>query len=362
MEDYIDFTRLANALNGLEIMSMEEFLATVALPGLLANPLPNNDIHLMRKPLWEYLESSCYVRQWSPGKTFISFNVTKSPAGKIVYGNISDMISDRYTKFAIGRQPIIYDEELDSHRAIYFPGHEENRLLTHFYSMIYFPDIKVHKMAKRFMRDRVRYLDEIFCGASKIVTILDKMSKLYSPSDVQVIGKPIDGPKYVAYHIRRGEFQQTHTRLDAALILNYTYHLIPDISNRILYISTDESNRTFFKPFFDTFKDVKFLSDFHNMANIDEMNPNHLGMVEQIICAAADIFIGTPLSTFTAYITRMRGYMNDSMMTYPVNRLGHYKKTYYFMKSHMYRLHEKPNLSLPFWVRDFIEPFEGINT
>jgi GDP-fucose protein O-fucosyltransferase len=356
MEDYIDFDRLTKSMNGLEIMSMEEFLSTVALPGYLLNPLPNNDIHLIKKPLWDYLESSCYVRQWSPGKTFISFNITRSLSGEVIFGNISDRSSDRYMKFAIGRQPVLYDAEMHSHRAIYFPGHEENRLLTHFYSMIYFPDINVHKMAKRFMRDRVRYLDAIFCGASKIVSILSKMSTSKIPNL-----SSLEPPRYVAYHIRRGEFQQTHTRLEAQQILDLTYHLIPNISSRVLYISTDESNRTFFKPFFDTFKDVKFLSDFHNMADIDQMNPNHLGMVEQVICSAADIFIGTPLSTFTAYITRMRGYMNDSMMTYPVDRTGHYKKTYYYMKSHMYRLHEKPNLSLPFWVRDFIEPFEGIN-
>jgi hypothetical protein len=31
-------------------------------------------------------------------------------------------------------------------------------------------------------------------------------------------------------------------------------------------------------------------------------------MVEQTVCANAHTFVGTPLSTFTGYITRMRGY------------------------------------------------------
>jgi hypothetical protein len=353
MGHYIDFDRLTTGGNGLEVISMQEFLETIASPGLLKNPLPENNTQLRQKKLWEYLESSCYVRQWSPGKTFISFNITRDPVtGQPVFGDISDTTTRRYQLFAINRKPVIYDEEFDSHRAIYFPGHDENRLLTHFYSMLYFPDLAVDRMSKRFMRDRVRYLDEIFCGASKVVDILAKISASSIANA---------GPRYVAYHIRRGEFQQKHTRLEAAVILNNTWHLIPDKRDRIVYIATDESDRSFFQPFFDNFKQVKFLSDFSALAAIDEMNPNHLGMVEQIICAAADIFIGTPLSTFTAYITRMRGYMNDSVTTLPIDRHGHYLKTYYFMKSHMHRLQDNPHLSLPFWVRDFVEPFEDIN-
>jgi hypothetical protein len=81
---------------GLEVIEMADFLATVAAPGLLSKvlgatlnlslahtyrahhlpahpwqPLPNNDTQLLKQPLWDYLEGACYVRPWSPGKTFI---------------------------------------------------------------------------------------------------------------------------------------------------------------------------------------------------------------------------------------------------------------------------------------------------
>lgn len=32
------------------------------------------------------------------------------------------------------------------------------------------------------------------------------------------------------------------------------------------------------------------------------------GMVEQLICASSNLFIGTRLSTFSSYVPRMRGY------------------------------------------------------
>lgn len=75
VEDYFDFDKL-RAGWGLQTMSMEEFLDTVAKPGLLKKPLPNNNTALIKQPLWDYLESACYVRQWSPGKLYIGFNIT----------------------------------------------------------------------------------------------------------------------------------------------------------------------------------------------------------------------------------------------------------------------------------------------
>jgi hypothetical protein len=32
-------------------------------------------------------------------------------------------------------------------------------------------------------------------------------------------------------------------------------------------------------------------------------------MIDQVVCTRGDIFVGTWFSTFTGYITRMRGYM-----------------------------------------------------
>ena len=388
MDDFVDFTRLG-AGSGLEIISMEIFLETVALPGLLAKPLPQNNTKLIKQPLWDYLESACYTRPWSPGKTFLGFNISLSPNAygknkkkkkkkKPIFGKFTGSEQKkRLLDHAIGRQLIPYDEFFHAQRAVYFPGHSKNRLLTLFYGFFFFADPKVERMAKRYVRDRLRYLDAVYCAAGRVVGILHGLSSSSSTASISQKDKdkdkdtmdyassPVPDPypdpeRYYAFHIRRGDFQHKFTQLPAEEILRLTAHLVPDRADRILYISTDEKNRTFFEPFFGAFRQVKFLSDFFDEAGLGTLtNQNHLGMVEQVICATAHTFIGTPLSTFTGLITRMRGYKNRTSSS---NGLpGIYGRTYYYMKLHMYQLHEKPHLALPFWPREFVEAFVNID-
>ena len=47
--------------------------------------------------------------------------------------------------------------------------------------------------------------------------------------------------------------------------------------------------------------------DYIAEAAVGDLNQNYIGMIEQIVCANAHTFVGTPLSTFTNFITRMRG-------------------------------------------------------
>jgi hypothetical protein len=50
-------------------------------------------------------------------------------------------------------------------------------------------------------------------------------------------------------------------------------------------------------------RSIYFLSDLKRQTNsdIERMNQNYVGMIEQVICANAHSFIGTPLSTFTGF-------------------------------------------------------------
>lgn len=359
MEDFLDFDRM-RAGNGLETITMKEFLATIAAPGLLSKPLPGKNTDLVRQKLWEYLESASYVRQWSPGKTFLAFNISGGERinedfnKPVIYGTFHDVTRRRmdHITMDMARQLYPYNNFFHSQRTIYLPGHDKNRLLTLWYSYFFFAEPSVERSAKRYMRDRVRYHDVIFCAAGRVIDLLyseiasyknvpknvpgNVPKKVLSMKDISKRKKEISvlplasykqgndrrvyrlmlmNSSYIAYHIRRGDFQQKHTRLEAQDILDSTLSLIPGNRKKwVVYISTDETNRTFFEPFRRTFRSVRFLSDYTESAELSEMNQNHLGMLEQVVCANAHTFIGTPLSTFTSFITRMRGYMDRSVL------------------------------------------------
>lgn len=360
---------------------MKDFLLHIALKGYLNHPFPTNIngitnsldiINLLVNEkhgmLWDYIELATYTREWQPGKYFIGFNFTTlngnsilptydtkkhsynlPDTSNIILGNITTdtnhHLHGRLKKFAShGRQVLAYNNEFHNHYAIYFPGdyREDYRLLTHFYTYLYFNDIKVEKLYKRLVRDRLHYHDEIFCIAGQIIQRLHEQSMLLSNSSsipsntikthVNQYGKSyIHGntnldATYFAYHIRRGDFQYEHTRITAEEVWSNTKDVLDSSRTKLLYIASDERDRSFFNIFHQQNYTIVFIEDVLNpilkeLGN-QKMNRNHIGMIEQIICANAHTFIGTPLSTFTGYITRLRGYYRD-------NR---YSRTFYTMK------------------------------
>lgn len=96
-------------------------------------------------------------------------------------------------------------------------------------------------------------------------------------------------------------------KIPSAQILKNIKKFIP--KNQLVYVATDERNKTFFQAFKDYFPTVKYLDDYMDIADLRNVNPNYLGMIDQVICSRSQFFVGTWFSTFSGYITRMRGYL-----------------------------------------------------
>ena len=165
---FFDLSKLSESMT---IISMKEYLETMAKSGSLKsrNPLRMDRVaQLGKNPrtgwLWQYLEETSYVRQWEPGKMFFGFNLTSNPANssnveKVVFGTFDEPSTQlRARKVASHPRLLVpYDREMHSYRSIYFPGdyRSTHRILTHFYSYIFWADKKQEHFYKRLVRDRL---------------------------------------------------------------------------------------------------------------------------------------------------------------------------------------------------------------
>jgi hypothetical protein len=147
---------------------------------------------------------------------------------------------------------------------------------------------------KRFIRDHVRYIDEIQCAAARLVkAVRDHVRKR--------TGDPAG--TFDTFHIRRGDFQFKTTRISAEDIYkNSKDQLTP---NSTIFVATDERDKRFFDPLREHY-DLLFMDDFKD--ELKGVNTNYYGMIDQLVASRGRIFFGCFFSTFTGYINRIRGY------------------------------------------------------
>lgn len=157
--------------------------------------------------------------------------------------------------------------------------------LEHFYSFFYFSQPGVELECKRLVRDHVRFRTAIIDTARKIAESLGN---------------------YCALHVRRNDFftQYPEQNIPAHRLISNAMKRVPPGTR--LYIATDETDRGFFAGFRNHYE-VDFIDSFRRLLP-HNLPADSLACVEQMVCAFATLFIGTRLSTFSAYITRLRGY------------------------------------------------------
>ena len=66
----------------------------------------------------------------------------------------------------------------------------------------------------------------------------------------------------------------------------------------ILFIATDERNKTFFDPIAQH-HELRFLDDYFELAGLGNLDPNYFGMIDTIVASRGRAFAGTWFSTFT---------------------------------------------------------------
>ena len=237
----------------------------------------------------------------------------------------------------------IYDEEMQKEPTIHFQmNHKQNlRLLVHFYGFLFFEDWKEDLFMKRFIRDHVRYIDPIQCAAARIVAKIRERARQRDPK-----GNP--SGFYDSFHIRRGDFQFKDTRIEVDEIFeNSKAELTP---NSTIFIATDERKKEFFDPLRQQY-DLWFLDDFK--AELQGLNTNYYGMVDQLVASRGRIFFGCWHSTFTGFIMRIRGYHSHNEMA-PGYQDGALLTTYYYAtKERKLEMHKYAPLRNGFFNREF---------
>ena len=245
---------------------MEDFLTTVAMNGELVNHKsglvqypPENRTKWDGEdlsPLWKYLRETSFMKNWRPMECVAVFpsrpntterweeildsalqqasNITKDTRSVPVA--VDGNVVDRLRESLGGRKKIcMYDQDMQSARVIHFmcSHKDKSRLLTHFYTFLFFENWKQDLFIKRFVRDHLRYNDEIMCAAARVIASIQVRAKNRDP-----IRNPAG--HYDSFHIRRGDFQYKSTRIDSSQILENSKELL--VPGSTIFIATGKSS------------------------------------------------------------------------------------------------------------------------
>mmetsp|Transcript_14650 Transcript_14650/g.34054 ORF Transcript_14650/g.34054 Transcript_14650/m.34054 type:complete len:682 (+) Transcript_14650:88-2133(+) len=262
---------------------------------------------------------------------------------------------DRLREMNAGRHHLCtYTPELQHTQWLHFPvgmktdNGDTSRLLVHFYAFLFFQDWKHDLWMKRFVRDHVRYIDEIQCAAARVVTAMRKRVSNRTK------GNSTD---FDTIHVRRGDFQFKETRVDAPKILKQLRRVLDEGTS--LYIATDERDKSFFQPIVDHFADVVFLDDF--LSEVEGVNTNYYGMIDQLVASRGKTFFGCWFSTFTGYINRLRGYHTDDHEL-PGFEQGIIPSYYYAMPDRFDHMQEFWPIKQQFYAREFPASWRLLDT
>jgi len=328
-DDFYYLNETQNEHLGIKIIYMTEFLEEVAMRGKMKHRKtsqpsfpPGNRTNWDKatgkeiKGLYEWIGKTSFVESnpWQPTECIafwpetadakkdeieslfqVSSNVSLSLFASDPFP-VNSSVKERLAEHKASRKSLcLYHKEMQEALVVYFD--ENSRLLTPFYAFHFYENWKQAIWTKRFVRDHLRYRDEIVCAAARVVAAIHEKigERNLTTSDVS----------FSSMHIRRGDFRQQYKQQIKSAEDLYTSSKDMLSPNSTIFIATDEKNKTYFDPLKEHY-DIWFLSDFTHL--LDEVNHNMYGLVDQLVVANGEVFVGTFFSTFTAYVNRLRGY------------------------------------------------------
>jgi hypothetical protein len=190
--------------------------------------------------------------------------------------------------YLANRRPVEFSVWMKAAPTLYFPSTDNLRSLGPVATMLASSDDHIPTIGRRLIKHNVRYRDEIFLLADKLIKAL-KLSE------------------YDALQVRRNDFQYEQTRTSTDNICNNISALFDQ--NLPIYLASDETDKQIIEELAQGLGAPKIYSwqDIENMINF-KIPYAWIGPIEQLICTAARRFVGNDLSTFTSYINRLRGY------------------------------------------------------
>ena len=181
--------------------------------------------------------------------TLEEFNSNPTPVDAPMVERMREMIADKGSgeEWSVEQTLCLYDKPMQDAKLVHLKSDDGARFLTHFYAFIFFADWRQDLWSKRFVRDHLRYADDIMCAAARVVeavreharknkSYMSMMRNLWS----RLGGGRNDEGIYDALHVRRGDFleQFPDTQLSADELYEVSKGELYQGST--LYIATDE--------------------------------------------------------------------------------------------------------------------------
>lgn len=381
---FFPFEAISEEHDAVQVISMEEFIRTEAMTGNLKDKNgkvsfpPNNSTNFdggLRKgrEYWDWLRTVTEASTADFSRCVMAFpEKPGTQASKQLQAMYDGMDMKLQThglqkeyrnrarpvdsapaerlkeQLSFRKEICMYDERLQDAKVMHFMGDNNSgaRLLVHFYAFLFFEDWQQDLWTKRYVRDHLRYIDAIQCGAAAIVhAVRQKAIEHGNPKG-----------EYDSMHVRRGDFQYKHTRIPATEIVQNIRDQFTE--NSTVFIATDERDKSFFDPLRQHYH-LYFLDDFLHLLP-EDFNKNYYGMLDQRVASRGRVFFGAFLSTFTGYINRMRGYHTQKEHS-PGYKDGNLQSYFYVPLQQRDDMATYRSLTGPLWGREFPTAWRDID-